>query len=253
MKHPDRLGCLGPCARARLVKHLPVAPRQPYGRLRVLCQGVGQEASHGKQRAAPPCADGPGHHGDAIDDLEGAPVQILINDVFQRLEARDEIDLIADDGRTRHGRNLRVGEMAHQPRQRIRLKLGVGIEGDHHFGIGMGQAVVEGGPLSAVRFGENVHTLGVFEGAPHDLGGGIAGSVVDDDDLEVHVGRRQQRMDRVADHLLFVEGGNERHDRGGHPPLVLPPTFSARMHEGKAGNPNKPQRSQRYTGVEKQR
>jgi hypothetical protein len=35
--------------------------------------------------------------------------------------------------------------------------------------------------------------------------------------------------------------------------LVLPPVFSARMHKGKAGNPKKPQRTLRDTGVEKQR
>jgi hypothetical protein len=89
--------------------------------------------------------------------------------------------------------------------------------------------------------------------ATHDVNRGIAGSVVDDDDLEIALGRSQQRLHRFADHLLFVKGGNERCDRSWRPRQVQPLPLPARMHQRKTSNPQKPHGPEHNPCVEEQR
>ena len=55
-------------------------------------------AACGFDRCGAPGADGSGNHGDDVEEIEGAALEVLAGDVFERLPAGPEVDAIADLG-----------------------------------------------------------------------------------------------------------------------------------------------------------
>ena len=84
---PHLLRRLGHGKCARLVAHEPAGARNLEGNVGVFRCGVAVIEADVHQRAAAPGADSAGHDGNAVDDLEGAPVHALRRQVLERLEA----------------------------------------------------------------------------------------------------------------------------------------------------------------------
>ena len=67
-----------------------------------------------------PRAHAPGHHRNAIQQIERALFQVLAGDVFERLPAREPAIAVAHLHVAGHRADLGIGEMPHQARNRVR-------------------------------------------------------------------------------------------------------------------------------------
>ena len=77
-----------------------------------------------------PCADCSRNHGDDVEEIEGAPLEVLAGDVFERLPARPQVDAIAHLGVARHRAYALIGEVTYQLRNRVWSDHRVGIDAD---------------------------------------------------------------------------------------------------------------------------
>ena len=112
---------------AVLVVDLQALFEQVHGQVGVFGHGVQRIAAGGLHRRGAPCADGAGNHGDDVEEVEGAALEVLAGDVFESLPARPQVHAVAHFGVAGHGADggiLKVGN-----------ELGDGVGGDHGIGI----------------------------------------------------------------------------------------------------------------------
>ena len=94
----------------------PIARLQKrHGEIGVLGDGIRLVATGGAHGGGAPGADRAGHHADGIERVQRAPLEVLAGDVLQRLPARPQVHPIADLGVARHGGDLGIAEVRHQP------------------------------------------------------------------------------------------------------------------------------------------
>jgi hypothetical protein len=86
-----------------------------------------KSAQRHKGRASPG-ADGSRYHRQRSERREGATLEVLCDDIFQRLPAGHHVGAIADFGVTGNGADFFVAEPANQSGNRVGLELGVRIE-----------------------------------------------------------------------------------------------------------------------------
>jgi hypothetical protein len=190
---------------------------QSHGQIGVLGDGVDGVAAGGLDRGGAPGADGSGNHGDDVETIQSAALEVLAGDVFEGLPAGPEIDAVAHLGVAGHGADQRILEVGNQLADGVGGDDGVGVDADVDLFGEPVEGVVERGGLAAVGLGEHLHAargdLGGVSLAGH-LGGAVARAVVDDDDVEVGVVGVEHRADGADDDLFLVVGGNQHGHAG---------------------------------------
>src|SRR5947208_2816012 len=129
----------------------------------VLCQGVVAKASSFLYGGATPRANRAGDDRYAVEQREGAAVEILTRYVLEGLPPRDDIDPIADARVARNRADLRVDERLHELRDRVAREDRVGIETDHDVMSCARDSEVQRARLSAVRLRVHGHARVVVE------------------------------------------------------------------------------------------
>src|SRR5579884_62131 len=77
----------------------------------ILRQGVMPEPAQVHDELLPPCAHRPGDHGNGVQIIQRAPVQIEPVNVFDRLKARDPFPPVSYTGVPAYGAHSRLREM----------------------------------------------------------------------------------------------------------------------------------------------
>ena len=147
-----------------------------------------------------------------MEQIEGAALEVLAGDVFQRLPAGPEVDAIAHLGVAGHGADARVFKVRQQLGDGVGGDDGVGVDADVNLLSQPVQRVVERRGLASVGLGEHLHAAGGDLGGVGlrgHLGGAVGRSVVDHDDVEILVIGVEHRADGADDDRLFVVGGDE--------------------------------------------
>ena len=132
---------LGPGNGMRRIADPVAGAVQAEGQVGILGQGVAADAARGHDRRAAPDAGRAGHHGDAVELLIGAPVQVEAAGVFQVLKPGHGGPQVPDLDMAGHGPHFFIAHLPQQLRDRIRLEKGVSIQGDNNF---MGRCLKSG-------------------------------------------------------------------------------------------------------------
>ena len=98
--------------RAVLVVDLEPLFEQVHGQVGIFGHGVERIAAGRLDRRGAPCADGAGHDGDDVEEIESAALEVLAGDVFEGLPARPQIHAVAHLGVAGHGADARDPESA---------------------------------------------------------------------------------------------------------------------------------------------
>ena len=91
------------------------------------------KAAEFEKHAAPPCTNRTGNNRKRAERRQRTAFEVLRDDIFQRLPARDHVDAIADLGVAGDRADFGIREPAHKPRDRVAIELRVGIERDDDF------------------------------------------------------------------------------------------------------------------------
>src|SRR5208282_2271193 len=164
-----------------------------------------------------PCADGAGDHGDDMEEIEGAALEVLAGDVLESLPAGPEIDAVADLGVAGDGADGGIFKVGNELGDGVGSDDGVGVDADVDLLRDAIEGVVEGGGLAFIVLGEHLQAAGsdvlCVSGGGH-FSGAVAGAVVDDDDAEVFVVGVEHGADGADDNGFFVIRGDENGDAG---------------------------------------
>src|SRR5262249_12946608 len=188
----QRIGGLRVRDRRVDVVHRPARTMKTDREILILGERVGAEPTNAVDGRLPPRTDGTWHHRDAIEQGERAPVEILARDVLERLQARHEVDAIADFRVPRDGSDLRVRQRLNERANRVGEKNSIRIEPDDDLTRRSRDAVVERARLAAVLFRQNADAPLAEKRALGDLHGVVAGAVVDDENLQWSVVSRRE-------------------------------------------------------------
>ena len=168
-----------------IVGDSPAGALDGDGEVLVLGERVDREAADLLERRAAPGADRAGHDHDRVEPRQRAPLEILRGDIFDRLPAGDEVDPVADLGVAGDRADLRIGEPAGEPRDRLRLELGVGVERDDDLAVGELEAAVERMRLAAIgQASAAARAARPAKAAATIVAGPVARAVVDHDHLD---------------------------------------------------------------------
>ena len=126
----DRVRRLGVGEGAVLVHHVVSLPQDRHREVGVLGQRIGGEPARREHELAPPCADGAWDDGDAVEQIERAPIEVLAGDVLERLPAREEVDAVPDLRVAGDGADARIRERGREHSHGVRLEERVGVERD---------------------------------------------------------------------------------------------------------------------------
>ena len=187
----EALRRFGPGDRALVVGTRQPAALDRDGQVLVLGERVGRIAADIDDRLLTPGADSAGHDGHRSQPSEGAPLEILRGDIFQRLPSRDDVDAVADLGVAGDGGKLLIRrEPAREPRDRVRLELSVGVERDDDLAPRERQTVVQRARLAAiVELQQAALARRRRTPARRSADGAILRAVVDHDDVDGDVAR----------------------------------------------------------------
>ncbi len=130
------------------VAHLQDRERQ----VRVFGERAVAEAAGLQDEAASPGADRARHDRDAIHEAEGAAVEVLAGNVFQRLKARQGIHAVADFGIAGDRADLRIGERRHQSFDAVDRENRIRVEADDDLGVRARDSEIQRRRLAAVLF-----------------------------------------------------------------------------------------------------
>ena len=115
----------------------------------------GVVAAAGLDRSGTPCADCTGDDHDDVEEVEGAALEVLARDVFERLPAGPEVDAVADLGVAGYGADLRIGEVRDEVRDGIVRDDGVGVDADVDLLVDALERVVQRVGFASVRLGQD--------------------------------------------------------------------------------------------------
>jgi hypothetical protein len=114
-------------ASVHLAHSLPAIPMQGQRQVSVFCDSIRIEAAGFLDCLSAKCADRSRDDGDRIDAIVGATVEVEAVDVLEALEARNPCLQVADPCVSGYGANARISERLNQKRQRVGLKLCIGV------------------------------------------------------------------------------------------------------------------------------
>ena len=146
--------------RAVFVVDLEPLLEQVHGQVGILGHGVQRIAAGGLHRRGAPCADGARNHGDHVEQVESAALEVLAGDVFQGLPARPQVHAVAHLGVAGHGADRGILKVRNQLGDGVGGDHGVGVDADVDFFVHALQSVVERGGLAFIALGENLHAPG---------------------------------------------------------------------------------------------
>jgi hypothetical protein len=135
----------------------------------ILGQRIVAEAAHLLHQWLPPCADRARHDGDAIQQCEGTPVEVLARYVLERLPPRHEVDAIPDLRVPGDGADVRIGERRDEPRDGVREEHRVRVQPDDNVPLRARDPEVQGARLAAVRLPVDRYTRLAGERLPRNL------------------------------------------------------------------------------------
>ena len=210
-------GGFGEGQRAVLVDHLEAQFKQRHGQVGVLGDGVDRVAAGGLDGACAPCADGSGNHNDDVKQIKSPALEVLAGDIFEGLPASPEVDAVADFGVSGDGADQRVFKVRNELADGVGGDDGVGVDADVKLLRQAVEGEVQRGGLASVGLAENLNAAGGYLGGvsrARDLGGAVAGAVVDDHDMKVGVVGVEHRADGADNDLFLVVGGDEDGDAG---------------------------------------
>ena len=152
------LGGLRPADRVVLVADPPAPAADRDREVGVLGHGVRGEAPDLAQHTGAPGAERPGDDRDAVEQVEGALLEVLAGHVLEGLPAGDPAVAVArpsrcppplpPSGRAKCGTSRRTA---------VRLDGGVRVDRDHDLALRLRERVVEGGGLAPVRLPDEPH------------------------------------------------------------------------------------------------
>ena len=119
----------------------------------------------------------------------------------------------------------------------LRRKQRVSVERDHYFAFGMPQSGVERRGFAFIRLGEQPDAFVIGIAFANHFACLVHRSVINHDDFVVFIIRREQTIDRVSDHEVFVVGRHDYRHKGRvslarMPPLPAPRPQPLRQRQG---------------------
>ena len=153
------------------------------------------------QQVRAPCADGAGHHRNAIQQIECALFEILAGDVFERLPASEPAIAVHHFHVAGDGADSWIGEMADEQRDRFGIHDRVRINRDDDFAGGFRETMIQRGGLAVIGL--------QAAGGRGDRGRNFRGPVRQCDPSS----RRQSPESQVRDTPMPARSGSYRESR----------------------------------------
>ncbi|MEZ5850407.1 MAG: hypothetical protein R3D68_07135 [Hyphomicrobiaceae bacterium] len=166
--------------RERMPRERPRALRRTRSSLPEVCP------RHLFEHAATEEAERTGHdENTAIVGLR-RPRAAIRHEIFQGLQARDEIDLIAHLHLPAHRAHVRIVEVRHHHRQGVAMDVAVGVDAEDEVALGMRDADVERLPFASVGLRQDTHGHAAHRGRRtlRLRQRVVGGAIIDDDDFE---------------------------------------------------------------------
>ncbi len=148
------------------------------------------------EHRTPPCPHRTRNHRKRVERSQRPALEILCDDVFQRLPARDHVDAVSDLRISSDSAYSRIDKPARESRDRVATEQRIGIQRHHDFTIRARQSGIQSRGLAGIVDGQNRDARIVAEAVVQDFGGAILGAIVDDNDLKPWIIARQNALDR---------------------------------------------------------
>lgn len=190
----------------------------------------------------PPGSRRAGHHGNAVEGVEGTPVEVLSGDVFHFLEGSENVFYVPDAYVAANGIHSFFLKGLYELGNGIRQNDGIRIHGDDVVVFGNFETEVESDRLSLVFFGYQPNVRIFFRHFHYPVSRFVRASIVYDQDFKLGILASQESYDRALNHFLFVIRRNQDGYRrleialGSVFSLVLAGTDDENAHEQHAEN-----------------
>ena len=214
----DRFGNFRAADRFFVVKNLPAVAANRERQVGIFRHRIARKAALAAQQVRSPRAHGARHHGNAIQQIKRALFEVLAGDVFERLPAREPAIAVHHFHVAGYCANFRIGEMAHQPRNRVRVHDRIGVDAKLTISpVASDKTVIQRRGLAMIRLQQQAYARIAPEIAAHQLGGAVERAVVHHENFKLWIIGRQRGMHRIHDDGFFVVGRNQH----GHAGLVI--------------------------------
>src|SRR5215472_2465729 len=154
-QRPWSFGRLSPSNGLFVIADPPSKATNSNGQVGIFCDGVRSNPARSFNGLFAPSAKRTRDHGNAIEQVEGALLQVLTGDVLERLPASEPARTVAHLHVAGYRSDGGIREMPQQFEDGVGLDFRVRIDGDDDFGIGLSDCTAQRSGLSAVGLMKN--------------------------------------------------------------------------------------------------